>query len=63
MPFYEFKCRECNKTQEKLVKMDTKEIACDCSENAVMERQFSGKFNGHGLPNGFSATRSKSRSK
>lgn len=62
MPFYTFKCPKCDITKDELVKMGTTETVCETCGSKT-EKQLSMRFNGHGLPNGFSATRSQSRDK
>jgi putative FmdB family regulatory protein len=60
MPFYSFKCTKCNVTADELVKMGTESTVCaTCGEPTVKQPSF--RFSAHGLPNGFSATRSQSR--
>lgn len=59
MPFYDYKCtnEDCKHIMEnELKKMDEKVINCNkCGKQS--ERQFSGKFAAHGLPNGHNAVR------
>ena len=59
MPFYDYKCsnQECNHMMEdQLKKMSETTIECEsCGEPS--ERQFSGRFAAHGLPNGHNAVR------
>ena len=52
MPFYDYKCTECeNLMPDQLKKFTDKVIECSaCGADAV--QQFSGKFAAHGLPNG-----------
>jgi putative FmdB family regulatory protein len=60
MPFYTFSCTKCNVTKDELVPMGTESTVCaTCGEPTVKQPSF--RFNAHGLPNGFSATRSQSR--
>jgi putative FmdB family regulatory protein len=60
MPFYTFLCEKCNATKDELVPMGTESTVCkECGESTVKKPSF--RFNGHGLPNGFSMNRSASR--
>jgi putative FmdB family regulatory protein len=60
MPFYTFACAKCGTQKDELVPMGTQSTTCaECGEPTVKQPSF--KFNGHGLPNGFSSTRSQSR--
>lgn len=60
MPFYNFACPNCRTTTELLVAMGTESTACQtCGKPTVKQPSY--RFNATGLPNGFSATRSKSR--
>jgi putative FmdB family regulatory protein len=61
MPIYSYRCDTCNNEEEKLVAFDKRDqqTCSKCSEKTT--KQDSYKFNATGLPNGFSATRSKSR--
>lgn len=60
MPIYAFKCPTCGTQKEEIVKMGTTKTTCEkCGGES--EKQLSMRFHGHGLPNGFSSNRSKSR--
>jgi len=37
MPLYDFKCRKCEKTLEKIASIDTVAITCDCGD--LMDKQ------------------------
>ena len=56
MPLYLFKCNLCNQEKEYIKSFDTKQFPHENCEG-TMEKQMSFKFNGLGLPNGFSSTR------
>lgn len=61
MPFYDYKCSNegCGHTMvDQLRKMSETKIDCEeCGKES--ERQFSGRFAAHGLPNGHNAVRVK----
>lgn len=58
MPFYDYKCTECQHIQNSVLKKFTdKTIKCTKCEKDTSEQQFSGLFAAHGLPNGHSAVR------
>jgi hypothetical protein len=61
MPFFDFKCSECEFVGEYLVKsIEVKEVPCKlCAAPSFYKNSF--KVNAIGLPNGFSSTRSQSR--
>jgi putative FmdB family regulatory protein len=62
MPFYTFKCTKCEVAKDELVKYGTESTKCaTCGEPTVKQPSF--RFSATGLPNGFSATRSQSRTK
>lgn len=59
MPFYDYKCTECEHIMEsQLKKYSDKIIPCSAC-GGVSEQQFSGKFAAHGLPNGHIAVRAQ----
>lgn len=59
MPFYDYKCSNegCGHMMiDQLRKMSETQIDCEkCGKES--ERQFSGRFAAHGLPNGHNAVR------
>lgn len=58
MPFYDYKCKECQHIQNSVLKKFTdKVIKCTECGKETSEQQFSGLFAAHGLPNGHSAVR------
>lgn len=63
MPFYTYACtnEECKKEFDEMRTYEKRETpaTCECGKPANYIAKF--KFNAHGLPNGFSSTRSKSR--
>lgn len=60
VPFYTFKCTECEDERDYITKYGVEEVECKaCGEAATKQPSF--RVNVTGLPNGFSATRSKSR--
>jgi putative FmdB family regulatory protein len=60
MPFYSFKCENCEIEDEKLVKMGTEETECSgCG--GQMKKLPSFRTVALGLPNGFHTIREKTR--
>jgi putative FmdB family regulatory protein len=61
MPIFRYKCPHCGNEEERIVKFkDRDEQLCyKCELETNYQPSF--RFNGHGLPNGFANTRSKSR--
>ena len=60
MPFYSFKCTNCNAIKDELVVIGTESTTCkECGAPTVKQPSF--RFSATGLPNGFSSTRSASR--
>lgn len=58
MPFYNYKCSECEHVQNSVLKKFTeKVITCPKCGKETSEQQFSGMFAAHGLPNGHNAVR------
>lgn len=60
MPFYDYRCTECDHLMEnQLQKFTDKVITCEACKKESAEQQFSGRFAAHGLPNGHNAVRIK----
>jgi putative FmdB family regulatory protein len=60
MPFYSFKCANCDEVKDELVPIGTTSTTCaTCGSQTVKQPSF--RFSAHGLPNGFANTRSQSR--
>lgn len=60
MPFYNYKCSECNHIMpNQLKKFSDKVIKCEKCKKETSEQQFSGLFAAHGLPNGHNAVRTR----
>lgn len=61
MPFYDYKCKECEHIMESQLKnFNQKVITCSKCGKETSEQQFSGRFAAHGLPNGHNAVRVRS---
>jgi putative FmdB family regulatory protein len=58
MPFYDYKCVECEHVMpNQLKKYSDKTITCEKCQKDTSQQQFSGKFAAHGLPNGHIGSR------
>lgn len=63
MPLYTLKCKTCNTEVEKMVSYSERnaQVCQECLSTMTFMPTY--RFHGHGLPNGFSATRGTSRDK